>query len=116
MANEGIENRAQFWKKAIEEQRTSGLSIAEYCEAAETTVDRFYYWKRKLKNARKPLDQSDADHRFIELSVLPRTAEVSDSISISIGPFCLRYQRGTNRSLFREAAAMLLELHSGEEG
>ncbi len=36
------------WRQRLERQRTSGLSIIEFCRSEQVSAHRFHAWKRKL--------------------------------------------------------------------
>jgi len=36
------------WRQRLERQRTSGLSIVEFCRSEQVSAHRFHAWKRKL--------------------------------------------------------------------
>jgi transposase-like protein len=40
------------WRRRIERQRSSGLSIAEFCRREDVSQASFHTWKRKLRNSR----------------------------------------------------------------
>ena len=56
------ENKEDYWRKHIREQKDSGLSIREYCELEELAVSTFGYWKKKLDGAQKK-------NSFIEVQI-----------------------------------------------
>ena len=42
--------RLNEWATRITEQNSSGLSVVEWCRQNNTSKDKFFYWKRLLKN------------------------------------------------------------------
>jgi hypothetical protein len=44
------------WRKLIEEQERSGLSIAEFCRHKGFTSASFYQWRKKLRETPQPED------------------------------------------------------------
>ena len=42
--------RLNEWATRITEQKSSGLSVVEWCRQNNTSKDKFFYWKRLLKN------------------------------------------------------------------
>lgn len=40
------------WRRRIERQRSSGLSIAEFCRREDLSQASFHAWKRKLRDSR----------------------------------------------------------------
>jgi hypothetical protein len=39
------------WRRRIEKQRASGLSVVEFCQREQISSHRFHVWKRKLRQA-----------------------------------------------------------------
>jgi len=42
---------AEFWQQQINQQQTSGLSGAQYCQQYNLSYCRFLYWNKKLRQA-----------------------------------------------------------------
>ena len=42
--------RLNEWATRITEQKSSGLSVVEWCRQNNTSKDKFFYWKRLLKD------------------------------------------------------------------
>jgi hypothetical protein len=42
------------WRKRIQRQRRSGLTVAEFCQRDGVSTATFYGWKRKLQTKRSP--------------------------------------------------------------
>ncbi len=53
------------WRRRIERQRSSGLSIAEFCRREDLSQASFHAWKRKLRDSRSapPSSQETATQR-----------------------------------------------------
>jgi len=45
------EYRLSHWAQIIRDHRESGLSIKDYCEAADIPLNSYYYWQRKLRES-----------------------------------------------------------------
>lgn len=41
-------NKAEYWKRHLSQQRTSGLSQAKYCAREGVSESSFGYWSRRL--------------------------------------------------------------------
>ena len=37
------------WVSRIKEQKSSGLSVSEWCRQNNISRDKYFYWKRQLK-------------------------------------------------------------------
>jgi hypothetical protein len=66
----------QAWQARIDDQPTSGLSIAQFCNQQGCSVASFYHWKRKL--AQSPVTAHESElglpanvHSFFELTTRP---------------------------------------------
>ena len=43
--------KLDHWTALLKEQKSSGLSIKEWCSQNDISRDQFFYWKRKLKES-----------------------------------------------------------------
>jgi hypothetical protein len=55
------EERRAHWRAIIENQATSGMSIAAYCRDAQINPSYFYTWRRRLQ------EQQPCPRGFLEL-------------------------------------------------
>ena len=51
MKGSDFSSRQEFWKKTISEQKTSGLSINNFCQGHGITSSAFHYWVRRLEKS-----------------------------------------------------------------
>lgn len=94
------EDKKLKWKRLIEEQRQSGLSVQKWCQHQNLAPNTFRYWKDKLFS--KELQTSS----FVELKV-KRPDEISlqtRGLSIRLGSDCDPVLRKQLFALFAEAA------------
>jgi len=63
MTRGGNAERERFWRGAIEEQRTSGLSISAFCRKRDVSEASFFSWRRKLTQR----DRKDTAAKFVPL-------------------------------------------------
>jgi hypothetical protein len=51
MANGGVrdEGREAFWRRVIQGQRGSGLTIREFCHKSKMPESAFYFWRSELE-------------------------------------------------------------------
>lgn len=87
-----MEKQAKF-KELIKQQKSTGLTVKEFCANEGIVPSTFYYWQKKLKESPKGKD-------FIPLVVKPSTPSVSRRY-----PKRFEAQTGTN-----EQDDFLLEL------
>ena len=43
------QDNLSLWKQRIEEQKSSGLGIREWCESKQLSKDAYYYWRNKIR-------------------------------------------------------------------
>ncbi|MEI8174038.1 MAG: hypothetical protein WCH07_11240 [Deltaproteobacteria bacterium] len=101
--------RRDHWRTIIENQATSGVSIAAYCRDTQINPSYFYTWRRRLK------EQQPSAGGFLEL-IPGRLTEVASGVRIRLGtklsvevergfdPFTLRAVVDTLRDLSRCSA------------
>ena len=53
--------RLQEWERQIEEQKTSGLSVQEWCEQNGIAAKTYYYHLRKVKEEMLKSGKSESD-------------------------------------------------------
>ena len=73
-------NRAErrtHWRAIIENQATSGVSIAAYCRNAQIKPSYFYTWRRRLK------EQQSCAGGFLEL--IPGRLTAASGIRVHLG-------------------------------
>ena len=88
-----------FWRRIVEAQRSSGLSVAAYCRQRGVRPCSFYYWRRRWQVAVH--GQAAPRAAFIELkNPIPSAAQ---GIEIGLrGGRRLRVRPGFDRALLLE--------------
>jgi hypothetical protein len=74
----------QRWRKIILEQRTSGLSVTEFCRRARVSTWSFYSWRLRLRAERK------AEEKFVEVQAAREGAgavAIHDANRLTSPPF-----------------------------
>ena len=77
--------RLQEWERQIEEQKTSGLSVQEWCEQNGIAAKTYYYHLRKVREdfLKSGKSESDQAQNETERAVVPiLTAPVVGNITI----------------------------------
>ena len=77
--------RLQEWERQIEEQKTSGLSVQEWCRQNGIAAKTYYYHLRKVKEEMLKSGKSESDQaqNETERAVVPiLTAPVVGNITI----------------------------------
>ena len=104
------------WTRIINEQRASGLSIAEFCRRREVSPPSFYDWRRRLSAAGHAGQPKREVPAFVEVMVGPcgaspaqagdATADASLELILRDG-LRVRVRHGFDRELLRELVAAL---------
>jgi transposase-like protein len=80
--------RRDHWRTIIENQTTSGVSIADYCRAAQIKPPYFYSWRRRLR------EQQPSTGGFLEL-IPGRLTEAASGVRIHLGAkLAIEVERG----------------------
>ena len=45
--------KQRYWEKTIREAARSGVSVREFCQRRKLNVGQFYWWRRRLEQARQ---------------------------------------------------------------
>ena len=81
--------RRTHWRTIIENQATSGMSIAAYCRDSQIKQSYFYTWRRRLR------EQQPCAGGFLELIPGRRTEAATSGISIRLGAkLAIEVERG----------------------
>lgn len=74
------EERTKFWSGVMTDQRSSGLSVAQFCRDRQLNQASFYAWRRKLATARSTGSSAGTEERlsqFIPVSLVDSSAKPS---------------------------------------
>ncbi len=56
---------AESWKRRVEQQSRSGVSISEWCRRHGVRVNQFYYWHKRLCS----VESAEGSERFVRVGV-----------------------------------------------
>ena len=62
MPKKASDERRRFWRDVVEQQKTSGLNIAQFCAQAGVAQNSFYVWKRRLRTIDSTSERSAQRH------------------------------------------------------
>ena len=94
-----IEERHAHWREVLETQKTSGLSIADYCRSRDMRTNVFYAWRRRIQKRQMP------GSGFVELQSL--VSDNDTGIRIVSGNLCIEVQRNFDPITFRSVLACI---------
>lgn len=58
-------SQEESWKKSLEQQSRSGMSIAQWCNRQGLRVNQFYYWRKRLSGS----DVVERSESFVRVGV-----------------------------------------------
>lgn len=44
------DDRLSEWRELLDDQRSSGMSVKEWCESEGISLFRYYYWRKRLSD------------------------------------------------------------------
>ena len=87
----GCRNDVLFWQRVLETHSASGLTVRRFCGNEGLAVWRFYYWRRKLREAVPSAPADDVRFRQVgEVLVAPveLRIEFSDGVLLYVPDRC----------------------------
>jgi hypothetical protein len=91
------QERIAHWQGIVEKQAESGLSGIAFCREHNISLQRFYHWRRRLKNEESHGDSTTGFFELVPCSAQPRSGirvRIGDELSIEVDrdfdPFTLR--------------------------
>lgn len=80
----GVRYSREQWLCWVVDQRSSGLTIAEFCDSVGVTQNSFYRWRRRLIAEGESFEnESETDRRHVSAFV-PLTVVPSERIAIDL--------------------------------
>lgn len=100
--------RRTHWRGIIENQSTSGVSIAAYCRTAGIKPSLFYAWRRRFKEPSQ--EQSTFTGGFLKL-IPGKLADAASGISVRLGAkLSIEVERGFDPFTLRTVVETLSSL------
>ena len=87
------------WKERISDQRTSGLTIKQWCKNHRVSIQQFYYWKKRVT------ETNSERLSFVEL-----VEEQKDGINIECGNLKIRLEKGFDAVTLRDCLSVLRKI------
>ena len=105
-------SKEKFWRQAIEEARSGGHSVREFCRRGGLKETLFYWWRRELKGR---IAKAAGKSGFVEL-VRPAAPPVLAGVSIRVDErVSIVLERGFDREALRAALSCLRLEERGAE-
>lgn len=97
------EEQSSLWEQRLREYETSGESIAAWCKERSIRVNRFYYWRKRLR-----LSQVANDRPVKWLPIGLEQANLApDYITVHVGQVTVELRKGFDQQLFCEIVQIL---------
>ena len=104
-------NREQVWRRHLELQRFSGLTVRAYCRANALQESAFFFWKKEIaKRDRESTAPPNAAPAFVPVTVIdpPAKAHTDAPIDIRLAEgHRVRVRSGCDRNLLAEVLTLL---------
>lgn len=92
-----MSERAAYWRRLVERQAASGLSVARFCEREDVSTASLYNWRRRLA------DEADERAAFVPVQVRD---DSRSALEIMLpGAVTIRVPDGTARQTIVDALA-----------
>ena len=99
--------RERFWRKLVEGQARSGVSVRDWCDQHGVSAPSYYFWRRELAR-RKEQQRGEASPQIVSVEVTPPVAGSHCDLEIELpGRILVRVNPGCNLDLLRQALALL---------
>ncbi len=103
------EARWVYWRKLLEEHRSSGLSIAEFCRQRQLNQASFYDWRKKLASIEtEEVSSTVESESVVSVSKSSTAVPVSSPLFVS-----LPVADSESRSSLTSRASFEVELPNG---
>ena len=71
------DEKAAYWRRQVDGQRVSGLSVKEYCQREGIAVATWYYWCKRFTDAQGSRAVVSGRDGFVPVTLKPVSPSVS---------------------------------------
>lgn len=106
MSSELTEITLAYWREAVNDCESSGLSVRKWCELHNITRSRYHYWRSKVK------EQEGESCETVWAEIVPQTYHQfkNPELIIQCGKFSVEVTNETDISLLTEVIEVLGEI------
>jgi hypothetical protein len=106
------EQRIREWVSRIEEYRTSGLTMAAWCEAQGISIHQLKYWLKRMKRLSDSNQTNTSTTGWTPVTVTssPENRKPEPGVVIRIGQASIEVANGFDPHLFRQVVQTLMPL------
>ncbi|GGH89167.1 transposase-like protein [Pullulanibacillus pueri] len=98
------------WKARFDTWKTSGLSVAEWCEEQDIKRHQMYYWVRKFENEMTSPEQVPSETQWLTVSVKDEQKSLGggqESVLIHFRSISVEVRPGANMALLSDVVHVL---------
>ncbi len=93
------------WRRVVERQQASGLTIAAFCRRMGVPEASFYAWRRKLRAGVPPCRPGET---FVEVKIAPEPEPAASALELRLpNGRCVLVRAGFDRCTLLELVATL---------
>lgn len=78
------QDNSSLWKERIQQQISSGMSMAAWCRHNQMNKSTFYYWKKRLHTESREIQSSAPQFAKLELPISPGILETEKTAGLQI--------------------------------
>ncbi|ANB60020.1 IS66 family insertion sequence element accessory protein TnpA [Anoxybacteroides amylolyticum] len=106
------EQRIREWTSRVEEYRTSGLTMAAWCEAQGISIHQLKYWLNRLKRLSDSSRTNASTMGWVPVTVTssPENQNPDPGVVIRIGQVSIEVANGFDPQLLRQVVQTLMPL------
>ena len=95
------------WRRQVQKQKASGLSVREFCEQKGLVESAFYYWRREIEQRNRE-GSGVGKSAFLPIEVEAPAHESAIEVALASG-YVVRVRGGFDADTLRQLLAVLEE-------
>jgi len=114
------ESAREKWARIVDQQRSSGLSVKQFCNRRSIPCSSFFAWRRKLGGAAAAVSADNRTAEFAAVAVADwarrdhvagegRDGHLADGVHIELAGLRVAESRGFDRQLLLDVISVLTE-------
>ncbi len=108
------EYRLTKWAGIIQERKSSGKSVKDFCLDSDISMSAYFYWQRKLREAAcEKIENTNEYTGMVPAGWMQLTTEQQNkttTIDIEICGCCIKVNKETDLELLKQVCLMLRSL------
>ncbi len=100
------DDRLTEWRELLEDQRSSNMSVKEWCESEGISTTTYYYWRKRVSVAPAASSAPPLAPRWLPV-VLEDATPCSSGLTLRVGRVSMDICAGFDRNLLRATLDVL---------